>query len=204
MRFDRGRVKPLVLVAVGAFAMLAVFHSFWLARLGQALVKGGPPQPADAVLPLAGDEERLSYSAQLLAAGYAPQYALTNAALGGRNPERAYIEWARKRAAVFGADMSRVVEVPGQASTTYQEARNIRGFAEQVGWRSILIVTSSYHTRRAGVIFDEVFRGSAVRIAVVAVPNSWYTADGWWHSWRGWRATFQEYAKFVAYWLGWQ
>lgn len=162
---------------LGAAVLLVVAHPLWLAPLGRALVVAGSPRPADVVLPLAGDEERLAYAAELFAAGYAPRYALTNVPLRAPNPERAYIAWARRRAVFYGAAAPRIVEVPGQARTTYQEAQNIRAHAEQAGWGSILVVTSSYHTCRAAQILAAVFHDSPIQVTLVPVPDSWYQAE---------------------------
>lgn len=94
--------------------------------------------------------------------------------------------------------------MPGLARSTYQEVWNIRAYAEHAGWGSILVVTSSYHTRRTAQILVAVFHDSPIRVTLVPVPDSWYQAERWWLSSRGRRATLSEYAKFVAYYVGYR
>ncbi len=65
---------------------------------------------------------------------------------------------------------------------TYGEALRVRNFVEDSqGIKSILVVTSWHHTKRAGLIYDKVFDGSPVKVYMhpalkysVSIPSNWW------------------------------
>ena len=69
------------------------------------------------------------------------------------------------------------------------------------GYKKILLVTSNYHTRRAGEIFRRQAHGS-VAIVVVAAPDEFYVPDTWWHHRQAQKIFLNEWEKTVAAWLG--
>jgi len=178
-------------------------RGLWLSPIGTFLVTEDPLTPAEAVVPLAGDRERLLYAAQLLREGYAAYLLLTDMRIPQSHPKApSFAALSERGALAYGVPHHAIRRVPGRAATTYAEAQNIRRFAEAQGWRSLLVVTSPFHTRRTGVLFEDVFRGSGVTLRVRAVRPSRYRADAWWRSREGWRNTSSEYLKLLLYHLG--
>ena len=55
----------------------------------------------------------------------------------------------------------------------------MKTLARQKGWKSVIIVTSNYHTRRARYIFRKVFPGD-IKVAMASArdadfdPSKWY------------------------------
>jgi uncharacterized SAM-binding protein YcdF (DUF218 family) len=86
-------------------------------------------------------------------------------------------------------------------TSTYDEAQLIRDYAQQHGMRSILIVTSAYHSRRALWVFSKVFRDVGVQIGLDAVPPGQQSPppETWWLTLRGWKLVPTEYVKMVYY-----
>lgn len=84
---------------------------------------------------------------------------------------------------------------------TFDEAEVIRDYAQQHGLRSILVVTSAYHSRRALWVFSKVFRDTGIRAGLIAVPPGAESPEPatWWLSVRGWRLVPIEYVKMVYY-----
>jgi len=68
------------------------------------------------------------------------------------------------------------------------------------GAHRILLVTSDYHTRRAG----KVFRRAApdLEFIVVAAPDEDFSAGGWWRTRDGRKVALYEWMKTVADWFG--
>lgn len=198
---SRKRRLAVVTGTVIAFAVLTA--PVWLTALGALLIVSGPLQEADAIVILAGDEdERLAHGAQLLERGYADWYVITNMHIETSNPQRSYAFIVRRKAMRLGVPEDRILTVPEIVATTYEEAVAIRAFTEQQGFRSLIVVTSPYHTRRARWIINEVFDGSGIAITVRPVEDHGYTAGSWWRSTAGWRFTTSEYAKLLAHLLG--
>ena len=97
---------------------------------------------------------------------------------------------------------SQSIEVLMQPVTgTYDEAEVIRDYAQQHGLRSLLIVTSAYHSRRALWVLSKVFRDTGVQIGLDAVPPGKQSPPPatWWLSLRGWKLVPTEYVKMVYY-----
>jgi uncharacterized SAM-binding protein YcdF (DUF218 family) len=107
-----------------------------------------------------------------------------------------------REAAWGGVPEDRIVFAQPTATTTFQEAGAVRRLAEARAWRSLLVVTSAYHTRRARLTFADVFRGTGIAISVHSVAGDWYRADSWWKTQDGLRETWTEYLKLLLYLAG--
>jgi len=199
MLWRRGRVVLLLFLA---WSMLA-----WGAA--RTLVVRSQLPHADALVVLAGSStyiERTRRAAQLFAEGVAAKIVLTNdnlpsgwSAAQERNPlfvERAADELKRQ-----GVPADKIEIVPGAVSSTYDEIMRVREYSVAHGLRSILVVTSAYHSRRAWWTLRHVFRGSGVAIGMeTAAPGeqSPGPATWWWHK-VGWEMVPGEYVKMVYY-----
>ena len=189
----------------------AAISAVWLAMapmLASALIVRAEPREADAIVVLSGAPvymERLNHAARLYREGRGPVIVLTNDGLRGR--------WSTRRQAnplsfERGADLlvasgvprERIVVLHGVILSTYEEALAIRDYAAHENLRSILVVTSPYHSRRAIWVFRRHMTDS-VRVGLDAPapgeqspPAMW-----WWLSARGWQSVGLEYVKFAYY-----
>jgi uncharacterized SAM-binding protein YcdF (DUF218 family) len=189
---------------VAAALALAWFAAWALAR---ALIVRDVPVASDALVVLAGSaayDERTRYAAQLFHAGYAPIVFLTNDGQRGgwsnkeqRNPF--FVERARESLRRAGVPEERIAVLPQRVSSTYEEAVALRHLAAERRIRSLLIVTSAYHARRARWIFNQIFAGSETRVTVVSPERPSPSPFVWWASLRGWRAVAAEYLKIIYY-----
>ena len=86
-------------------------------------------------------------------------------------------------------------------SSTHEEARLLRDHVEQQRMRSILVVTSAYHSRRSLWTFRRVFAGNGINIGLEAASTGWQTPSPWtwWLRFRGWQIVPAEYLKLVYY-----
>jgi hypothetical protein len=66
--------------------------------------------------------------------------------------------------------------------------------------RSVLLVTSDYHTRRAGGVFHRA--APDLEFLVVAAPDIDFSAQGWWRTRQGRKVALYEWMKTVADWFG--
>lgn len=202
-RWRRRRWRRIAATAGLGFALTILTAPYWLAWIGAFLVVSDPLQEADALVILAGDEDaRLAYGAQLFDQGLADWYILTNMRIDTPDPRRTYASIVTRKALRLGVPEERILVVPDIVETTYEEAVALSAFVEQRELRSLIVVTSPYHTRRARWILNQVFDGSGVKIIVRPVEDHAYEAGDWWRSATGWRLTGLEYTKMLAHLFG--
>ncbi len=164
---------------------------------------------ADAIAVLSGSAtlaERTGHAAELFKAGHAPTIVLTNDNDRGswsqtkqRNPF--YVESASERLQSLGVSAGKIEIIWQPGSSTHDEALLLREYAETHRLRSLLIVTSPYHSRRALWTFRRVFAGSGVQLGMspVAIGQQTPAPATWWLHLRGWRMVPAEYVKLVYY-----
>ena len=202
---SRGSVRRR---AVTALLVLASWELLaWSAAV--LLVTSAPISHADALVILGGSAtyiERSRHGADLYRAGRAPRVVLTNDGLRGgwsqgeqRNP--LFVEHAAAELRRDGVTDQNIEVLPGYVSNTYTEAVALRNYALMRGWRSLLIVTSGYHARRALWTYRRVFRGSGIEIGLDPVRPGDQTPwpAFWWLQLSGWRTVAGEYGKLIYY-----
>lgn len=196
------RALVIAVAALTGWMLLA-----WLAA--QALIVRAELAEADALVVLAGSGtylERAQRAAQLFNEGRAPRILLTNDGLRSgwsaaeeRNPlfaERAAAELRRR-----GVPGERIEIIAPVVASTFDEAVLLREQATARGWRSLIVVTSAYHSRRARWTLRCVFHDSGIAIGLApAAPGQQAPAPAaWWLSALGWEMVPGEYAKMVYY-----
>jgi len=82
---------------------------------------------------------------------------------------------------------------------TADEALGLRQCLEQHGWRSVIVVSSNYHTRRVRLIWEAALAGAnpPFRFWLRGVPDGDFEARGWWHKRRYAKTWLLETAKLV-------
>jgi uncharacterized SAM-binding protein YcdF (DUF218 family) len=100
-----------------------------------------------------------------------------------------------------GVPAERIEVLPRVVNGTHDEAVLLREYAAAKGLRSLLVVTSAYHSRRALWTLRRVFERSGVAVGLSAPPPDGATPSPatWWLSARGWREVAGEYLKFIYY-----
>lgn len=81
--------------------------------------------------------------------------------------------------AALGVPPEAVVVLAEDAPGTWDEAQRVAAAARERGWRRVVVVTSAYHTRRAGHLFETAL-GQDVRVCVRAAVDEPWRADSWW------------------------
>jgi uncharacterized SAM-binding protein YcdF (DUF218 family) len=201
-------VRRLALAA--AFA-LAVAIAAFLPFAGRYLVQEDPLAHADAIFVLDGTRaERWLEAVDLYKAGYAPVIALSPGreeeaekilhSRGIRFPTTASL--ARDAMVQMGVNPSAVILLEGSVDNTGQEAEMLRPLAEARGWRTVIVITSQYHSRRARYAFRREFRDS--HIAVILRLTRYDPADPahWWRHRYDVRYVMSELQKLLVYRLG--
>lgn len=198
------RLLRFVVPAVFAWVFLA-----WAAA--EALIVRASLAHADAIVVLSGSSayvERTRRAAELFHEGRAPLVVLTNDNTRGswssaqqRNPY--FVERATDKLVEGGVPAERIRIVPDLASGTHEEALIVKQYAVRQGMRSVLVVTSAYHSRRALRSLRQSFEGTGVTVGLETTPiNSPTPSPGfWWLRPEGWRTVGGEYLKLIYYWF---
>jgi uncharacterized SAM-binding protein YcdF (DUF218 family) len=202
MSLRRALAGAAMLVVVAAFAA-----PWLLPAAGRFLVEADPPEPADAIVVLAGSyPDRILEAAELYRAGLAPRILICP------EPESAGF----RRLAELGvhiprpSDLNRMVAeqlgVPAAAievlelagNSTYAEAEAVLDTVLARGYRSILLVTSKYHTRRAAEIYRSL-AGGQVKIIACPARNDDFQPERWWDDRISTRRLIIEYQKWLSF-----
>ena len=170
-----------------------------LAPLGRYLVREDGPAKCDCLFVLAGDfsGNRIMKAAELYRAGIAPKLFVSGAGwVYGATEDKLAIAFARQNGA---ADVP-FTGLPNDGTSTISEGRLLYPVMRDAGCGSVLVVTSSFHTRRAGLILRRVWPG--IRVHVVASRTVDYDPEAWWTD-RVFQKTFLlEWTKTVTDWFG--
>lgn len=183
-----------VCIVIGV-VLAAVTHSWWLAALGRLLVRDEGPARADIAVVLAGDYygNRVVRAAELVKQGYVTQVLVSGPhMLYGHYECDLEIPFAVKR----GYPESWFIRSPNEALSTREEAAAISADLRSRGVHRFLLVTSDYHTARAA----RIYRATAadLEMRVVAAPDGYFRADGWWRNREGRKIFVVEWLKTVA------
>ncbi|MGC9974259.1 MAG: YdcF family protein [Gaiellaceae bacterium] len=137
----------LVVVVLGAWLALALYLFVWPSQ--------DHPRHAAAIIVLAGDgAHRFPRALALVRAGVAPVLVVSDGARSDWAP-------ARNLCAHPSGHRFRVICFRPQPYSTRGEARAALALAERYHWRSLLIVTSTYHLFRARLLFKRCLDGHA-------------------------------------------
>jgi uncharacterized SAM-binding protein YcdF (DUF218 family) len=178
-----------------ALALAAVFAD----EPARWLVVADPPRAADAALVLAGDPdyERTKTGARLLLDGRVRLLIVT----GGEPGPGDSAESLRAVAIRAGVPPEKI-RMEQVSRSTHGSMEAVRPILEREGIRSLVVVTSPYHQRRA----DWAARRTLTGIVITshpADPAGW-RPEGWWKTRWNRRIVFGEYAKLAYYVLrGW-
>jgi uncharacterized SAM-binding protein YcdF (DUF218 family) len=196
------------IVTVSLLLFLVWFFVAWIAA--RALVVKADLASADALVVLSGSSsylERTQKAAELYRQGRAPLVLLTNDHTRGgwssaQQTNPFFVDRAMDELINHGVPLERIRIVPGVATSTQSEAEIVKSYAATQGLRSVLIITSAYHSKRALRTFRKNFEGTGVAIGLEPATIGPQTSVAlWWLYPSGWRDVAGEYGKLIYYWF---
>jgi uncharacterized SAM-binding protein YcdF (DUF218 family) len=200
---QRGGIFFRFIFLLAFLAMLVVLYlvRYPILRLaGNFWVVNDAPQASDIIVMLGDDNysgDRAAHAAELFKAGWAPRVVASGRYI---RPYATISELEAHDLADHGVPQSAIVRYAHQANDTHDECEGIGQLMAQHGWKRILLVTSSYHTRRSRYICSRLLPpGTVLRMS--AARDSDYDPDNWWRTRDGLKAYFHETVGiFVAMW----
>jgi len=208
---SRRRLPALRRLLIVAAALACAGAIGFVPFAGRFLVREDPLAHVDAIFVLEGAHaERWMEAADLHKAGYAPVIVLSPGwqedaeavlrARGVRYPTNPML--ARDALLQMGIPASAIVLPERTVDNTGEEAALLRELASAHGWRRVLVITSKYHCRRAGLAFRQGLRGSGIAFSVRATRYDTSDPAHWWRRRAEVRYVLSELQKLFAYRVG--
>ena len=201
------------------FTLVLVLILYWgsdsvLSAIGKALIVHTSPVPSKAAVVLNTDQEyysRLTEAAQLYMAGLVKiiilngnrkTEALKQIEADGFTPACAWYEDYLRILSLYGVNQNDVICI--SAEDVYDTVTEAEAVGPQIlarGIDQILLITSQFHTRRAGFIWHQRFQGR-LQIQTIGARTDPFDPNHWWQSGRQVRWVLAEYGAWLYY--GWK
>ena len=191
-------IKVIILLLILA-ALIFFGHPFLLDKAGKFVYKKDELKPSDVIVVLAGEEkESVEYGAYLFREEWAKKDRIIMA--GGP------LVWKHSWASLM-KDHAEYLGIPGKnilledkSRTTEEDAKFTKEILQKYKYKSLILVTAPYHSKRAASIFRKVM-GTDVKIISAPVENSWFKFEDWWKRRRDRSMVLSEYSKFLWLWI---
>lgn len=186
-------MKRLLITLAGLVILIAVVGTGLLLGIGHYLSPQNPLAHSDAIVAISGGDtnSRADEAIRLYKAGYAPTLIFSGAALDQSSPSNAK---AMERLAIAQGVPAGHILLDEASQNTIQNASAVAALLRGHQLKSIILVTSPYHQRRADLTFRHAL-GSTVTIINHSAPDPVWSASTWWHSTAGIKLTLSELQK---------
>ena len=178
-------------------------HPLYLPYLGRFLIASDVLEKADAIVVLGGDDvagHRVSEAVSLMREGWAEVLLVSGGPIARGVTATGVM---RKQAEELGIPPARIIALPfgtpssGLLDSTFSEARSLLSECRERRYKSVIVVTSNYHTRRARRIFKHIFNESRIQVIVHPSEDDSFKVDRWWTRRADARTWFLEIQKLA-------
>lgn len=179
---QRGGIVSSLIALLAVIFLLAVLY---LARhpifrlVGEGWVVEDTLERSDAIFVLSDDNfyaDRATRASQVYRQGLAPVVVASGRRL---RPYAGVAELIEHDLIERGVPKDKILRVAHDADNTREEAITLAQVAKQKKWRSIIVVTSNFHTRRARYIFSHVFPKDT-KIRISGARDGDFDPERWW------------------------
>ena len=195
------------------FLMIVLARLFVLPYMGSWLVKEDALQPADAMVMLMGSvSDRVLEVFHVYEDGYAQLVILPEPGRMNTTLQKEYgvsipinVDIAHDALLELGVQHDHIILLSWGTSSTRDEAVAVRTYLENHNdIRSVILVTSATHSRRAFMIFRREFRKLDHDVKLISRPSRYssFQARGWYRHRGSTKAVFSEYIKAAAWFIG--
>jgi uncharacterized SAM-binding protein YcdF (DUF218 family) len=151
---------------------------------------------ADAIIVLSDDNfyaDRATRAAELFREGKAPLIVASGRRL---RPVAGIAELMEHDLTERGVPKEKIVRFPHDSDNTREEAEALKFLAIQRKWRSVIVATSNYHTRRTRYIFHHVFPQN-IDVRVASARDGDFDPERWWEKRKSVKVFTRELAGMV-------
>jgi uncharacterized SAM-binding protein YcdF (DUF218 family) len=167
-----------------------------LSFLGEAWIVEDPIDRADALIVLGDDNfyaDRATRAAELFREGKAPVVVASGRRL---RPNAGIAELMEHDLIERGVPKDKIVRLTHDAGNTEEEAEALKKVVKERKWKSVIVVTSNYHTRRARYIFHKVFP-QGVEVRVASARDGDFDPQHWWEKRKSIKELTHEFAGML-------
>ncbi len=178
-------------VRVTVIFCLALAAGFFVFAYSVSVMPSGVPVLADGIVALTGDEDRISEAVRLLAEGKAQRLLISGVNKSTGAPQIISLNATTgKEALLFRC----CVDLDKRALNTEDNAFETTAWVRQKGFRSLIVVTSTYHMPRTLI----ELRQSMPDVELIPYPvKSPRLEEQWWSDPRTAWVLGKEYVKFI-------
>ena len=178
----------VIAVCLGLLLTIIINWDSIRMKMAEFLIVNETPKKADVIIVLSGDfGERVAYGAKLYLAGYANKLLLSGHQSG-----------LKEQALAAGVPENDII-VEYRSLTTFQNGKYSLKIVKEQGFKSVIVVTSPYHTRRSGIIFRQLFKG--IDVTICSVPYDQQMTRTWQDNIESRQFVISEYLKLVFHYL---
>jgi uncharacterized SAM-binding protein YcdF (DUF218 family) len=205
VKLVRGYKKIVIAGLILAIFILGLLFFF---NAGNWLIRHDPLHKADAVVVLMGSTaDRLAATKDVFEEGVSQQIILVNDFMPGNDlpafqghviPSNA--QTMVQLATEIGMPDSVFTILPGEANSTKDEADSLAAYLRShPEMDTLVIISSSAHTKRASIIFKSRLRSNDLNIQLIMYPSPYsdFNAEHWWQDRNNSKTVALEYAKLL-------
>ena len=208
MAINRKHVSISILLLIIITSSSAVFFNAgkWLVVVEDEL------QPVDAIVVLMGSTgDRMLQVSELYEQGYSERVLMVNTYTPARDlllEKGVYLKTNAEQAKEIGIDLgipeSAITIIPGKAMSTRDEAAAISEYIDAgKSPRAIMLITSSYHSRRSAAIFRRSFSRLDDPVLIITVPSEFseFNTRKWYADRQSAKRVIMEYTRLFYFWI---
>ncbi len=150
----------------------------------------------DALIILGDDNfyaDRVTRGAQLFREGRAPVIVASGRRL---RPNAGIAELMEHDLVERGVPREKIVRFSHDGDSTLEEAQSLVRIVKERKWRSVIVVTSNFHTRRVRYIFQHVFPQD-MDVRVASARDGDFDPEHWWEKRKSIKELTREFAGMV-------
>ena len=173
-----GILAVIVLIGVLGYPII-------LSSIARSLIVEDKLEKASAIVVLGGDNngERVFEATRLFDAGYAPILIMSGGQVAWNLTQA---DLMRSQALTLGVPTDAIITEPRSRSTKENATFTLAWLQEHQkelspDAKSVIVVTSPFHTRRAKSYFQAVYSKAGYKVMITAAHNS---ADRWYNWWQ--------------------
>jgi uncharacterized SAM-binding protein YcdF (DUF218 family) len=202
------RLKWVFFVLALLYVLISAYHGLALMSMGRYLIVAHPPEKSDLLVCLGGGNvERGLAAADAYRRGLAPHVFVAREIIpdGYDILKQRGVSYPESRDLMIlmlqelGVPESAILTRDTPSESTVMEAGLVRKLVREKNYRSLILVTSPTHSRRAFLAFKKAMAGDEVSILVIPSSYSKYDPEAWWKNPNQLREVLLEYQKLVYY-----
>lgn len=195
-----------ILITVAILTTLYLSLESILIAYAKFLKVDNPTKGADAILILAGSSStRAAKAIELLESNYSNRVLLTSPkelALKYRDITQSDSKITEKILKFKSIEYEKIPSIKDGATSTFDEAYDFVALLNREKIEHLILVTDSFHSRRAKFAFDKILKLhniENVKVEVASAENSIYSENNWWRSELGIKSYVTEFFTFILY-----